>query len=96
VSDRPRNHFLFDAVDKKVFVYTEDKVYETTLKLYEIEEMFINTDFFRASKASIINLNKIMSLAYSFNGKIEVTLENNEKLLVSRKYVDHLKIKLGL
>ncbi|MGL4343585.1 MAG: LytTR family DNA-binding domain-containing protein [Cellulosilyticaceae bacterium] len=92
----PEEIFYFESVDKKNFIYTENKVYETPLKLYEIEEMFIGGDFFRASKASIINLSKIQSLIYAFNGKIEVTLENNEKLLVSRKYVDYLKIKLGL
>lgn len=92
----PSDIYYFESVDKRNFIYTQEKVYDTPLKLYEIEMRFMQGDFFRASKASIINITKIKSLAHAFNGRMEVILENDEKLLVSRKYVENLKEKLGI
>jgi len=43
-----------DTVDKKTFFYTKDDVYETPLKLYELEEQLESSDFFRAGKSIII------------------------------------------
>jgi len=77
----------FESVDKKTFIYTIDDVYETPLRLYELEERLSGGDFFRASKQNIINLSKIVSMRPEFSGKIEVTLQNNERLYVSRQYV---------
>ncbi len=82
-----------DTVDKKTFVYTSDNVYETTLKLYELEEQF---EFFRASKSCIINLKYIKSLKSDFDRKIRVTMDNDEKIIVSRQYAIELKELLGV
>ena len=43
--------YYFEAVDNKVFLYLEKEVYETRRRLYELEELFQGTDFFRASKS---------------------------------------------
>ena len=86
----------FETVDRKTFCYTADGVYEITLKLYEIEEKYENTDYIRISKSSIVNLNKIKSIRPDFGGKILATMENNEKIYISRQYVPVLKRKLGI
>ena len=88
--------YYFESVDKKTFIYLDKDVYESSLRLYELEEKFVNTDFFRASKSTIINLSKIKVITPIFGGKLEVLLENNEKLVVSRQYVPLLKRKLNL
>ena len=88
--------FYFEGVDNKVFVYCEKAVYETKFKLYELESRFENTDFFRASKSSIINLQKIVSISPIFNGRFEAHLMNHERVIISRQYVPKLKEKLGL
>ncbi len=82
-----------ETVDKKTFVYTNDNVYETTLKLYELEEQF---EFFRASKSCIINIKYIKSLKSDFDRKIRVTMDNDEKIIVSRQYAIELKELLGV
>lgn len=87
--------YYFESVDKKTFIYLHDKVYETSLRLYELEERFENTDFFRASKSTIINISKIKVITPIFGGRLEVILENDEKLIVSRQYVSILKRKLN-
>ena len=39
-----------ETVDGKTFLYTADAVYQTPLKLYELEERLAGTEFVRASK----------------------------------------------
>lgn len=85
-----------ESVDKKTFLYTQDEVYETSLRLYELEERLSSVSFFRASKSVIININKIKSLKPDFGGKLDVTMVTGEKLSVSRQYTQNLKQKLGI
>ncbi len=92
----PSSVYYFEAVDNRVFAYLEKEVYETKLKLYELEERLAGTDFFRASKSTVINLAKVESLSPAFNGRFEAAMKNGEKLIVSRQYVPVLKEKLGL
>lgn len=89
------NILYFESVDKKTFAYTEEDVYEMTLRLYEIESSYNEADFFRASKSTIINISKIKSIKPLFGGKVEVLLDNDEKQIVSRQYVQVLKRKIN-
>ncbi|MBP3460145.1 MAG: LytTR family transcriptional regulator DNA-binding domain-containing protein [Lachnospiraceae bacterium] len=88
--------YYFDTVDQKSFLYCENQVYETKLKLYEFEELTAGTQFFRASKSTVINAMKISHIKPSFSGRFEAHMDNGEKLLVSRGYVPQLKKILGL
>ncbi|MDF2541289.1 MAG: LytTR family transcriptional regulator [Herbinix sp.] len=92
----PQNVYYFEGVDNKVFIYCKQNVYETKLKLYEIEAAYENSDFFRASKSVIINISKVRSLSPAFSGRLEALLFNGEKVIISRQYVPELKKKLGL
>lgn len=92
----PKDIFYFESVDNKTFIYCEKQVYESKMKLYEIENQYENTDFFRASKSIILNLSKIKNLSPAFNGRFEALLKNNEKVIISRQFVPVLKKKLGL
>jgi len=86
----------FESVDKQSFLYTEDEVYELSLKLYEIETMLASAGFIRSAKSQIINTYKISSLRPDFGSRIEVTMAGGEKLIVSRQYAPLLKERLGL
>jgi len=92
----PKDVFYFESVDNKVFIYCKDKVFESRLKLYEIEAEYKNGDFFRATKSTILNITKIASISPIFYGKFEASLQNGEKVLISRQYVPVLRKKLGL
>ena len=85
-----------DTVDKKTFFYTKTDVYETDLKLYELEDMLAAMDFFRANKSCIINLHQIISIKPDIDGKLLVTMSNKEKLYVSRQYSPIIKARLGV
>jgi len=84
-----------DTADKKTFLYTETEVYESAMKLYELEQQLSSNDFFRAGKSSIINFNKIKSLKSDIDGRIIVVMENKEKLIVSKQYASFIRSKLG-
>lgn len=85
-----------EAVHRKTFVYTEKGIYESDLRLYELEEQLEEYGFFRASKASLIQLRAIRSLKRDINRRIRVTMENGEVLMVSRQYAETLKKRLGI
>ena len=85
-----------DAVDRKTFVYTAEGVYESDLKLYEVEQEFLEQGFIRISKQSVVNLRKIKSLKADINRKIRLTLVNGEQIIVSRMYSDELRKRLGV
>ena len=85
-----------ETVDRKTFLYTAGQVYETPLKLYELEERLAGDDFIRATKSSILNFGKVKSLRGDFGGRLLCTLENGEKVTVNRQYTSAIKQKLGL
>lgn len=87
--------FYFESVDKKVFAYCSQSVYEVKEKLYQVEELSEIIPFMRISK-SIINLDKIRHISPALGGRFEALLENNEKVIISRQYVPILKDKLGV
>lgn len=91
-----QNVYYFEGVDNKVFIYCKQNIYESKLKLYEIEEDYDNTYFFRASKSVILNISKIKSVSPAFSGRFEALLFNGEKIVISRQYVPELKKRLGL
>lgn len=92
----PKDVFYFESVDNKVFIYCNHKVFESRLRLYEIEAEYGDGDFFRASKSTILNISKIKYVTPIFYGRFEAFLQNGEKVFISRQYVPVLKKKLGL
>lgn len=88
--------YYFEAVDNKVFIYCREKVFDSKYKLYEIEELFEGSDFLRISKSVILNLKRISFLSPAFSGRLEASLDNDEKVIISRQYVPDLKKKLML
>ena len=85
-----------ESVDKKTFLYTSRKVFLTDKRLYELEELLDEKTFFRCSKSVIINLDKIKSLKPEVTRNMLATLENDEVIVISRRYVRALKTLIGL
>jgi DNA-binding LytR/AlgR family response regulator len=92
----PEDVFYIDTVDERVFIYTKDSMYETSLKLYEIEEQLMGSSIIRVNKSMILNLMKISHITPLLNGRMAAALENGEKVVVTRQYVPAFKRKLGL
>jgi len=92
----PADIYYVEAVDNKTFLYSETCVYESKLRLYELEEMLHSNDFLRIAKSLIINLNKLKSFTPVLSGRLEAVLANGERVTVSRQYVGILKERLGV
>lgn len=88
--------FYIETVEDHLFIYCENEIYENRMRLYEAEQLCEDTLFFKASKSMLINIKKIKNMKPSLSGRFEITMNNGEKLLVSRKYVADLKQKMGL
>lgn len=86
----------FEAVDSKVFFYTKESFYRCKTTLVILEGNLKNTSFSRISKTAIANLRKLISIKKADNSKLIATFINGEKIIVSRKYVDEIKRKLGV
>lgn len=85
-----------EAVERKTFVYTEEDVYESKLRLYEMEERLMNSGFLRISKSCLVQLKYIKSLKNDLNRKLRLTLESGEQIMVSRQYAEEIKKRLGV
>lgn len=85
-----------EAIDRKTFVYTKDGVYESGLRLYELEQQLEECGFCRVSKSCLVQLRAVRSLKSDINRRIRVTLDNGEMIIASRQYADEIKKKLGI
>ena len=86
--------YYFESVDNKVFLYCKDKVYESRLKLYEVENLC--KEYFRASKSMVLNMDAIDSVNPTISGRFCAVLCNGEKVEISRQYVPILRNMLGI
>lgn len=85
-----------EAIDRKCFVYTEDQVFETSYKLYELEALFSGMKFCRVSKSCLVSLKYIYSIKTEMNHRLHLTLKNKEAIIVSRQYAEDIKEQLGV
>ncbi|WP_238900560.1 LytTR family DNA-binding domain-containing protein [Clostridium sp. YIM B02500] len=88
--------FYIESIDRKVFIYTKTQTYEISEKLYVLEEQLTSMNFIRISKSLLLNIDKIHSFYPKLSGNLEALLTNNEKVIISRRYVANLKNKLGM
>ena len=88
--------FYVECVDEKSFLYGEKDVWESPLRLYQLEEKLQNTGFVRVGKSTLLNIDRLHSVRPLLNGKIEAQMENGEKIMVNRHYVADFRKKFGL
>ena len=93
----PANILYIESVDRKTFLYTEQQIFETERRLYELEAYLENCSFFRASKAIIINLQRVQSLRPELGARLLLTMDNKEKIqLFERTPVPNAVAKLAV
>ncbi|MBQ9902419.1 MAG: LytTR family transcriptional regulator DNA-binding domain-containing protein [Clostridia bacterium] len=85
-----------DTVDKKIFIYTQEDVYETQFRLYELEKQLPCGDFFRANKSCIVGIRHIRSIRADIDGRLLLTMDTGDKLWVSRQYAAEFRKKIGM
>lgn len=88
--------FYFESVDEKTFIYLKDDIFETDMRLYELEHQLADSRFVRISKSTLLNIEQVLSVRALLNGKYEAKLKNGEKSIISRHYVPMFKNKFDL
>lgn len=83
-----------EVVDEKVFIYTALEMYQTTLGLGMLESRWERLGLFRCAKSTLVNLNAIQALRSLAGNRIEATLKNGEKIVVSRRYAPLLRERI--
>lgn len=85
---------FFETCENCISAHTVDNVYETTYRLYELEELLPGY-FMRVSKSTILNLNHIYSISRNLTASSEVQFyDTHKQVYVSRNYYKSLKIRL--
>ncbi len=91
----PINEIIFfETVEKSVKVHTVDGVYDSKLKLYEVEELYPQK-FMRVSKSSIVNISKIFSITRTISGCFVKFQGSIKQVYVSRMYYKDLHERLN-
>ena len=85
-----------ETVDGRTFLYTEDAVYQTPLRLYELEDKLAGTEFVRASKQLLANFDHVVAIRPALNARLQLLLDTGESVMVSRQYAPTIKRKLDL
>lgn len=80
-----------ESIERKTFFYTKESFYEDDRPLYELEKLLEKYQFVRINKQTILNPRFIRSVKALLNSRYEITLETDEKLIVTRHYRKHFK-----
>jgi len=88
------NILFFETAENCISAHTVNNVFETTYRLYELEELLPGY-FMRVSKSTILNVNQIYSISRNLTASSEVQFKNTHKqVYVSRLYYKSLKCRL--
>lgn len=85
---------FFETADGGIRAHTAEQVYQTKMKLYELEETLPGC-FMRVSKSTILNTEHILSITRNLTASSVVEFNGTHKqVYVSRYYYKPLKFKL--
>ncbi len=87
----PSDVLYLESVDNAVYLYTKGEVGKTSLTLATAESMYAEEGFFRCSKSMVINIYHISYLKSIPGNRVDVTMDNGEHVIISRRYVKTLR-----
>lgn len=79
---------------KKTFIYTHHKIFECKKTLSAIEQDLIRSNVVRISKTALLNISCLVCVKPYPNHRLLAELNNEENLIVSRKYIPILRDKI--
>ena len=89
-----RKILFFETTDGRVVAHTDKRIYNTDMKLYELEELLPAT-FMRVSKTCILNLEAVGWLKREITGPCRVGFGTSPKqVYISRMYYKPFREKL--
>lgn len=93
----PAGEVLYiESVDGRCFAYTKATVLEMPLRLIELEERLAEASFVRVAKNCLVNLCRVAGLRPYVGGRLLARLDNDEEIVISRKYAGEIKCLLDV
>ena len=83
--------YYIENVERKLFIYTGDDVYRLEGSMADIENASSDYGFVRISRTCIMNIEHLKEIRQIRNSHLEAVMDNDEKLIVSRKYLSEIK-----
>lgn len=83
--------YYIENVERKLFIYTKEAVYRHDSSMPKLEEAALNTSLVRISRTCFMNVDHLKEIKQVKNSHLEAVLDNNEMLIVSRKYLKDIK-----
>ena len=77
-------------------LYTRQRDYQTREALSTIEKKLSPSHFMRVHRSYVVRLDAIQEIQPWFNHTVQVTMENQLKIPVSRSYIKEFKERMGL
>ena len=83
--------YYIENVERKLFLYTGEEVYRFDGTASDLENDIYETGLVRISRTCIMNTEHLKEIRQLKNSHLEAIMDNNEKLIVSRKYLPDIK-----
>lgn len=80
-----------ESVEGVTYLYTEKDLYQLNLTLSLFESLYGEEGFFRCSKSMVINIYRIKKLKSMSGNRIDVTMDNDEHVVISRHYAKEFR-----
>ncbi|MDE6435372.1 MAG: LytTR family transcriptional regulator DNA-binding domain-containing protein [Lachnospiraceae bacterium] len=88
---RPYDVLYLESVEGTAYLYTEKEVYRSSLTLMAAERAYGDEGYFRCSKSMVLNIYRIRKLQSMSGNRIDVTMDNGEHVVISRRYAKELR-----
>ena len=83
--------YYIENVERKLFIYTKKDVYRFDCTMPQLESIIDGTSLVRISRTCIMNTDHLRQIQQVKNSHLEAILDNDEMLIVSRKYLKDIK-----
>ena len=83
--------YYIENVDRKLFIYTESEVFRLDGSMADVESRIYDSSLVRISRTCIMNTDYLRQIQQIRNSHLEAVMDNGEKLIVSRKYLQDIK-----
>ena len=83
--------YYIENVERKLFIYTGDEVYRLESSMADLEKHAYDIGLVRVSRTCIMNIEHLKEIRQIRNSHLEAVMDNDERLIVSRKYLPDIK-----
>lgn len=83
--------FYIESIERKTFIYTKDRIFRSSRKLYQLLDELKDFGFVQINKSCIMNIDVLDSVKTLFNSRLKASLINGEKVIITRTYIPAIK-----